>query len=130
MKSIPTFPKSGIGVADGKLIKSDMFSFLQLDPELYGNIVPSAEDVRKVHGRLIVVKWSGAAAGVPLMCGGPEICPFSDDCPFVEIGKVPVARKCPIEVELIAYWKIYRIPTRGTKSSHAGGSASFRLSRG
>ena len=64
MKSIPTFPKSGIGVADGKLIKSDMFSFLQLDPELYGNIVPSAEDVRKVHGRLIVVKWSGAAAGV------------------------------------------------------------------
>jgi hypothetical protein len=39
-----------------------------------------------------------------LYCGGEEICFFEDDCPFVEIGKVPVARKCPIVVELIAYW--------------------------
>jgi len=99
------FSLCGIAItAEGQLIKSDMFSFLQLDPEEYGDIVLSAEDARRVHGRLIGVKWGGAAAKVPLMCGGEEICPFADDCPLVEIGKVPVARKCPIEVELIAYW--------------------------
>ena len=95
----------GIAItAEGQLIKSEMFKFLQLDPEEYGDIVLTAEDARRVHGRLIGVKWGGAAAKVPLYCGGEEICPFKDDCPFVEIGKVPVARKCPIEVELIAYW--------------------------
>jgi len=98
------FSLCGIAIADGKLIKSDMFSFLQLDPELYGDIVLSAEDARRVHGRLIGVKWGGGAAKVPLMCGGTEICPFKDECPFMEIGKIPVARNCPIEVELLAYW--------------------------
>ena len=99
------FSHCGIAItAEGQLIKSKMFDFLQLDPEEYGYIVLTAEDARRVDGRLIGVKWGGAAAKVPLMCGGEEICPFVDDCPFVEIGKVPVARKCPIEVELIAYW--------------------------
>jgi hypothetical protein len=99
------FSLCGIAItAEGQLIKSEMFKFLQLDPEEYGDIVLTAEDARRVHGRLIGVKWGGAAAKVPLYCGGEEICPFKDDCPFVEIGKVPVARKCPIEVELIAYW--------------------------
>jgi hypothetical protein len=99
------FSLCGISItAEGQLIKSDMFKFLQLDPEEYGDIVLTAEDARRVHGRLIGVKWGGAAAKVPLYCGGEEICPFKNDCPFVEIGKIPVGRKCPIEVELIAYW--------------------------
>jgi hypothetical protein len=29
---------------------------------------------------------------------------FAQECPFVEIAKVPVGRKCPIEVELMAFW--------------------------
>lgn len=98
------FSLCGIAIADGEKIKSKLFSFLKLDPDEYGDIVLSADDARMVHSRLIGVKWGGAAAKVPLMCGGPEICPFSEDCPFVEINKVPVGRKCPIEKELIAYW--------------------------
>ena len=98
------FSLCGIAIADGEQIKSKLFSFLKLDPEEYGDIVLSHEDARMVHSRLIGVKWGGAAAKVPLMCGGPEICPFTDDCPFVEINKIPVGRKCPIEKELIAYW--------------------------
>ncbi len=98
------FSLCGIALVDGEQIQSKLFSFLKLDPDEYGDIVLSHKDARLVHSRLIGVKWGGAAAKVPLMCGGPEICPFVDDCPFVEINKVPVGRKCPIEKELIAYW--------------------------
>ena len=89
---------------DGKITESKMFDFLGLDPEEYGHILLTAEEARKVHYRLQGVKWGGAAAKVPLYCGGEGICPFAKECPFVEIGKVPVGRKCPIEVELIVFW--------------------------
>jgi len=89
---------------EGKVTKSKMFDFLGLDPEEYGHILVTAEEARKVHYRLQGVKWGGAAAKVPLYCAGEKICPFSEECPFVEIAKVPVGRKCPIEVELMAFW--------------------------
>ena len=89
---------------DGKVTESKMFDFLQLDPEEYGHILFTAEEARKVHYRLQGVKWGGAAAKVPLYCGGKEICPFAPECPFVEIDKVPVGRKCLIEMELLAFW--------------------------
>jgi hypothetical protein len=89
---------------DGKLTESKMFDFLQLDPEEYGHILLTAEEARKVHYRLQGVMWGGAAAKVPLYCGGEKICPFAHECPFVEIDKVPVGRKCPIEMELMAFW--------------------------
>ena len=89
---------------DGKVTESKMFDFLRLDPEEYGHIVLTAEEARKVHYRLQGVKWGGAAAKVPLYCGGEKICPFAQECAFVEIRKVPVGRKCPIEVELMAFW--------------------------
>jgi hypothetical protein len=89
---------------DGKVTESKMFDFLQLDLEEYGHILLTAEEARKVHYRLQGVKWGGAAAKVPLFCGGEKICPFAQECPFVEIAKVPVGRKCPIELELMAFW--------------------------
>ena len=101
----------GISITDeGDLIETKMFQFLKLDPEDYADIMFTREDAEMVHRRLIGVKWGGAAAKTPLMCGGEEICPFSEDCPFVELEdktgekKVPVGRKCPIEKELIAFW--------------------------
>ena len=102
---------TGIAIdEDGVPIVSKMFKFLQLDPELYGDIAIKADEAQMIHRRLIGVKWGGAAAKAPLMCGGAAVCPFQIDCPFVELEKktgerkVPVGRKCPIEVELIAYW--------------------------
>jgi hypothetical protein len=89
---------------DGKITESKMFDFLGLDPEEYGHILLTAEEARRVHYRLQGVKWGGAAAKVPLYCAGEKICPFAKECPFVEIAKVPVGRKCPIEVELMAFW--------------------------
>jgi hypothetical protein len=89
---------------DGKVTESKMFHFLGLDPEEYGHILLTAEEARKVHYRLQGAKWGGAAAKVPLYCGGDKICPFAHECPFVEIDKVPVGRKCPIEMELLAFW--------------------------
>ncbi|MDH3898619.1 MAG: hypothetical protein OEV18_14670 [Deltaproteobacteria bacterium] len=89
---------------DGKITESKMFDFLRLDPEEYGHILLTAEEARKVHYGLQGVKWGGAAARVPLYCGGEKICPFAQECPFVEISKVPVGRKCPIEVELMTFW--------------------------
>jgi len=89
---------------EGKVTESKMFDFLGLDPEVYGHILLTAEEARKVHYRLQGVKWGGAAAKVPLYCGGEKVCPFSEECPFVEIAKVPVGRKCPIEVELMSFW--------------------------
>jgi len=105
------FSLTGIAIdEDGKPIESKMFKFLQLDPELYGDIAIKAEEAQLIHRRLIGVKWGGAAAKVPLMCAGATVCPFQIECPFVELEKalgekkVPVGRKCPIEMELIAYW--------------------------
>ena len=89
---------------DGMVTESKMFDFLGLDPEEYGHILLTAEEARKVHYRLQGVKWGGAAAKAPLYCGGEKICVFARECPFVEIAKVPIGRKCPIEVELMAFW--------------------------
>ncbi len=108
----------GISITDeGDLIETKMFQFLKLDPEDYADIMFTREDAEMVHRRLIGVKWGGAAAKTPLMCGGEEICPFSEDCPFVELEdktgekKVPVGRKCPIEKELIAFWVVRYMQT-------------------
>jgi len=99
------FSLCGLAINEnGKVTESKMFDFLGLDPEEYGHILLTAEEARKVHYRLQGVKWGGAAAKVPLYCGGEKICPFALECPFVEISKVPVGRKCPIEVELIVFW--------------------------
>lgn len=105
------FSLTGIAIdEEGRPIESKMFKFLQLDPELYGDIAIKAEEAQLIHRRLIGVKWGGAAAKVPLMCAGATVCPFQIECPFVELEKalgekkVPVGRKCPIEMELIAYW--------------------------
>ena len=98
------FSLCGLAINEsGKFTESKMFDFLELDPEEYGHILLTAEEARKVHYRLQGVKWGGAAAKVPLYCGGEKICPFTQECPFVEISKVPVGRKCPIEVELMTF---------------------------
>ncbi len=101
----------GISITDeGDLIETKMFQFLKLDPDDYADIMFTKKDAQHVHRRLLGVRWGGAAAKTPLMCGGEELCPFSEDCPFVELQrttgevKVPVGRKCPIEKELIAFW--------------------------
>ena len=108
----------GISITDeGDLIETKMFQFLKLDPEDYADIMFTREDAKMIHRRLIGVKWGGAAAKTPLMCGGRELCPFSEDCPFVELeilsgeNKVPVGRKCPIEKELIAFWVVRYMQT-------------------
>jgi hypothetical protein len=99
------FSLCGLAINEnGMVTESKMFDFLGLDPENYGHILLTAEEARKVHYRLQGVKWGGAVAKVPLFCGGEKICPFAQDCVFVEISKVPVGRKCPIEVELMAFW--------------------------
>ena len=99
------FSLCGLAINEaGQITESKMFHFLGLDPEEYGHILLTAEEARKVHYRLQGVKWGGAAAKVPLYCGGEKICPFAQECPYVEIAKVPVGRKCPIEMELMAFW--------------------------
>ena len=68
---------TGIAIdEEGRPIESKMFKFLQLDPELYGDIAIRADEAQMIHRRLIGVKWGGAAAKVPLMCGGANVCPF------------------------------------------------------
>lgn len=89
---------------DGTVRKSKMFEFLQLDPDEYNDIMLTKEEAVKVHRRLLGVKWGGAAAKIPLMCGGANVCPFSVHCPLVAIEKAPVGRYCPIETELISWW--------------------------
>ena len=89
---------------DGKVRESKMFEFLKLDPDEYNDIMLTKEEAIKVHRRLLGVKWGGAAAKIPLMCGGASICPFSDQCPLVPINKAPVGRYCPIETELVSWW--------------------------
>lgn len=86
---------------DGKLSKSNYFAFLSLDmddqPDWGTALTP--EEARKIATHMQKLT-TGVTATVPLICAG-ELCPFKDHCSLYEIGKHPIAKRCPIEKELI-----------------------------
>jgi hypothetical protein len=88
---------------DGKLTQSKLFSFLKTSIHDYSDLAFTAEEAEVISKHLRYLR-TGLNTVVPILCGGEEICPFTDYCPFVKIKKVPLGRVCPLEQQLIILW--------------------------
>jgi len=43
---------------------------------------------------------TGMFSMVPIKCGGEDVCPFSERCPYVAMKKAPIGDPCPIEKDI------------------------------
>lgn len=96
---MPSQPKSkntetALIKLNGTLIKSDgtetpsnYFTFLDLNPDDYSDIVLTVKEASaiKTHLQHLV---TGATAAVPLWCGGSAVCPFSKSCPYIKTDQL------------------------------------------
>jgi hypothetical protein len=101
--------------SDGSEYKSDFFKFLDLNPDDYSDISYTPEEAQSIRSHLMHLV-TGAAAAIPLFCGGIAKCPFKNSCPFVQMDKerrekdpnapspIPVGRRCLIESNLLNEW--------------------------
>jgi hypothetical protein len=88
----------------GKLTRHNYFNFLLKDLDDYSDLELTSEQARRIHNHLQKMT-TGSTAMVPIFCGG-KICPFKDRCVFYKMGKAPLGKQCPEEVELIKYWVV------------------------
>lgn len=77
---------------------------LQASPDDYTDLEFTDRDLEIIRKRMTHLS-TGATAAIPLICGGGTICPFSQGCPFVQIGKPPLGRQCLVEVSLLNEWR-------------------------
>jgi hypothetical protein len=70
----------------------------------YTGMVFSPEDKNKIDRHLRNLS-TGASAMIPLFCAG-DMCPFSNRCPYVAIGKAPLNKPCLVEIQLLQHWTI------------------------
>lgn len=101
--------------SDGTESKSSYFDFLALRPDDYSDIAFSPEEARRIKSHLRFLS-TGSAAAIPLRCGGPAVCPFAEQCPFVREDRTrraadasaklvtPVGRACLVELNLMDEW--------------------------
>lgn len=90
--------------ADGSITRTDYFKFLDIPLDNYDDIVLT-KDEAETFRRHVQAMSTGLQAMVPLICPGEVACKFSERCPMVKIGKVPVGRSCIPELELITFWR-------------------------
>jgi hypothetical protein len=102
--------------ADGSTKKSSFFDFLNIDLDDYSDVAYTREEAMSIRTHLMHLS-TGASAAIPLICGGPNICPFSGRCPFVILtvqkqkldpnakSLIPLGKRChpPGEKILTAY---------------------------
>jgi len=84
--------------SDGTITKTEMFEFLEVDLDDYGDIQMTSEEAQRFVNHVKRMK-TGVAAFVPKLCPGNKKCPLGDRCPFTE--RFPLGRPCPLEVNYI-----------------------------
>jgi len=95
---------SGLALTqDGKLTKHDWFDFLDVKLDNYDDIILSADDARRLQHYFKKLS-TGTVSTIPMYCGGEKHCPQADFCEFVKLGKIPLGRRCLVEVELVDFW--------------------------
>ena len=99
----PMIGLNGIKIEkDGTLSRSGYFDMLDFDREKYSDIVFTETEAKKVSMSLRTMT-TGINAAVPMTCSGNS-CAFKSTCPYIEIGRPPLARPCLVESDLIIYW--------------------------
>lgn len=87
---------------DGTITKDGYLRRLQVDNELYANMKFTEEEIKQV-AYAMKRQSSGINSAVPLKCTG-DLCAFKNSCPYMAIGKPPLAKPCLVEAQLIHYW--------------------------
>lgn len=86
----------------GATSRSQYFDFLKIDLDDYTDLVYTEAEARSISNHIRRLS-TGASAMTPMYCGGDR-CPIKERCPLWRIGKAPIARQCPIEVDLMRMW--------------------------
>jgi len=94
---------NGMGITEsGESKKTKFFKYLDYDFDDYSDITYTPQEALRIVNHINKLQ-TGSTAMVPLYCGGDK-CPFSDRCPFHQMGKSPLNRQCPLEVQMLKHW--------------------------
>ena len=94
---------TGIQIRDnGTITKDNYLKTLQLNEETYAQMHFTEEEVKAVS-QAIKRQSTGINSAIPIRCTG-DACPFKNSCPYVAIGKPPIAKPCLVEAQLVHYW--------------------------
>ncbi len=94
----------GNALVNGKLSKSNYFSFIKEDLDDYDDVYYTPEEAVRISKHMQKLS-TGSTAMIPLRCGG-ELCPFKDYCILFDMGKVPIGKQCQIENTLLKQWTV------------------------
>lgn len=89
---------SGKEVIDGRLQKTDFFSFLKMDLTDYSDLAITPELALSIKNS-VVRMTHGVAAAIPLYCVGKEC--INKFCPFHKTQSYPLFRQCLIEARMV-----------------------------
>ena len=92
---------------DGSISKSSFFDFLRLPLGNFANVekAMTPEQALKFRNQLHRMKV-GTSAAIPMLCGGPEVCPIGKKCPLNAVGVFPIAEPCMVEADMLTTWMI------------------------
>ena len=99
---------------DGTTEKTNLFAALEIMPGDYSHIEFTPEQANHFARRIRYLS-TGSSAAIPLACGGEKVCPFSFQCPLVELEKqreegdphvLPVGKACLVELNLLRQWTV------------------------
>jgi len=87
---------------DGTITKDDYLKKLQIDESIYQNMNFTEEEIKTV-AHAMKRQSSGINSSIPIRCTG-DMCPFKASCPYMAIGKPPIAKPCLVEAQLVHHW--------------------------
>lgn len=87
---------------DGTITKDNYLKNLEADTSIYENMNFTEEEMKAV-AYAMKRQTSGINSAVPIRCTG-DMCPFKASCPYMAIGKPPLAKPCLVEAQLVHYW--------------------------
>ena len=91
-----------VDLGNGVLTTSDFYQQIRPDVDTYETIKLTPEEELKVRKSLSRQRTSIVGSSA-MICSGDK-CPFKNECPLAQIGKTPIGKQCPIELELLAQW--------------------------
>lgn len=93
---------SVVDLGNGIYQSSEFYQLMRPDEDTYDTIKLTPEEVEKVKRQLRKNRTT-IVQSTALICPGDK-CEFQLDCPLSMLGKAPIGKQCPIELELLAQW--------------------------
>lgn len=88
---------------DGAIQKTNFFDFLEANLDDYGDITLTANEAGRLRKHVMAAS-TGVQSLIPLLCAGKQ-CKFKERCPLYGCDKAPLGRQCPLEVDLLSFFR-------------------------